>query len=134
MLAEIESSTDCNAEKMCRLLKAVADPNRLRIFAILLEGDSCNARLNERLGLAPNLLSHHLGVLRQAGLITDQRDTADARWIYYTVDRVMLAFFYAWLSQFFDPAQLDRPPHGCRLDRILEGGRTVIRCDEPEMN
>jgi ArsR family transcriptional regulator, arsenate/arsenite/antimonite-responsive transcriptional repressor len=57
-----------------------------RIFAVLLQGDSCNARLHKRLGLSPNLLSHHLSVLRQAGLITDQRDTVDARWIYYTVD------------------------------------------------
>jgi ArsR family transcriptional regulator len=58
-------------EEVSQFLKVLADPNRLRIFATLIQGDSCNARLNEQLSLAPNLLSHHLRTLYEARLVRD---------------------------------------------------------------
>lgn len=67
------------------LLKALAEPNRLRIFNHLMQGDSCNCELGDALGLAPNLLSHHLRVLSKAGLVQARRDRVDKRWIYYAV-------------------------------------------------
>jgi ArsR family transcriptional regulator len=51
------------------VFKALSDPNRLRIFAELMAGDSCNCELKDNLGLAPNLLSHHLKMLEKAGLV-----------------------------------------------------------------
>ncbi|MCK6629505.1 MAG: metalloregulator ArsR/SmtB family transcription factor [Anaerolineae bacterium] len=88
------------------VLKALADPNRLRIFNILMEGDSCNGELNERLGLPPNLLSHHLRVLRQAGLVRSRHDALDARWIYYTVDREAAHRWQTWLNELLNPARI----------------------------
>jgi ArsR family transcriptional regulator len=52
-----------------------------------MQGVSCNCELTDRLGLPPNLLSHHLRVLREAGLVTSRRDVIDGRWIYYEVDK-----------------------------------------------
>ena len=78
-------------ENMTAVLKALSDPNRLRIFAALLRGVSCNGWLTEELGLPANLLSHHLKVLREAGLVQDRRDAVDGRWIYYQVDVSTLA-------------------------------------------
>lgn len=86
-------------------MKALADPNRLRIFKLLMQGDSCNGELNERLGLPPNLLSHHLRVLREAGLVRCRHDTLDARWIYYTVDRDAAQHWQSWLNDLLDPAR-----------------------------
>jgi ArsR family transcriptional regulator, arsenate/arsenite/antimonite-responsive transcriptional repressor len=108
-------------------LKACADPNRLRIFALLLQGESCNGMLNESLGLAPNLLSHHLRVLREAGLIQDRRDSVDARWIYYSVDEAALARWYEWLRVFFDPAQLERQRDVCGPEQQQRDERPLIR-------
>jgi ArsR family transcriptional regulator len=88
------------------VLKALADPNRLRIFNMLMEGDSCNGELNERLGLPPNLLSHHLRVLREAGLVRSRHDAVDARWIYYTVDREAVQRWHIWLSELLNPARI----------------------------
>jgi ArsR family transcriptional regulator len=88
------------------VLRALADPNRLRIFDFLMQGDSCNCELNERLALPPNLLSHHLRVLRKAGLVKSRRDTLDGRWIYYAVDREAVARWRHELSQLFDPARM----------------------------
>jgi ArsR family transcriptional regulator len=107
-----QTHDDTSAE-VCQILKALADPNRLRIFEILMQGDACNGHLNEQLGLAPNLLSHHLSVLRKAGLVTDRRDAVDARWIYYAVNREALLTWYGWLTTFFHPARLNVQPNVC---------------------
>jgi len=88
------------------LLKALADPNRLRILDLLIQGDSCNCELNDRLGLPPNLLSHHLRVLRQAGLVTSRRDAIDGRWIYYAVEEEAVARWQTWFNKFLDPARI----------------------------
>lgn len=95
-----------NLIEAAAVLKALADPNRLRIFNLLIQGDSCNGELNERLGLPPNLLSHHLRVLREAGLVRSRHDTVDARWIYYTVDRETAQRWQVWLSELLNPARI----------------------------
>jgi ArsR family transcriptional regulator len=88
------------------VFKALADPNRLQIFELLMQGDSCNCELNDRLGLPPNLLSHHLRILRQADLIAGRRDSIDGRWIYYVVNREAVTRWRAWFNEFFDPARI----------------------------
>lgn len=113
MMVKRKLDADIIPEEILSCLKACADPNRLRIFSLLLQGESCNAFLNEALGMAPNLLSHHLRVLREAGLIRDRRDSVDARWIYYSVDKAGLTRWYRWLANFFDPAQLEMQREVC---------------------
>ena len=88
------------------VLKALAEPNRMRIFATLMNGDSCNCELQETLGLAPNLLSHHLRTLEKAGLVHSRRDRVDGRWIYYSVDRAAAARWHTWFAHFLDPARI----------------------------
>lgn len=102
MLPEKESEMG----ELTAVLKALADPNRMRIFAELMEGDSCNCELQERLGLAPNLLSHHLRTLEKAGLVHSRRDRVDGRWIYYSVDRSAITHWHGWLSHFLNPARI----------------------------
>lgn len=92
------------------VFKALSDSNRLRIFGELMAGDTCNCELKEKLGLAPNLLSHHLKVLENAGLVNSRRDVVDGRWIYYTADRQAVAEWHRWLSIFFDPTRIQTRP------------------------
>jgi ArsR family transcriptional regulator len=92
-------------EDAVAILKALADPNRLRIFDLLMQGDLCNYELKEKLGLPPNLLSHHLRVLRQAGLVLTRRDVIDGRLIYYVVKKKVVAGWRTWLNEFLDPAR-----------------------------
>jgi ArsR family transcriptional regulator len=108
------------SDETVALFRTLADPNRLRILDVLMQGDTCNCELNERLGLPPNLLSHHLRVLREAGLINSRRDTIDGRWIYYSVDKDTIIKWRTWLTEFLDPARIqDRPvlcgPEGQRV-------------------
>ena len=64
------------------ILKAIADPSRLEILEILSPEIRCNCHLQEVLDLAPNLLSYHLKVLREAGLI---EGTRRGRWVDYAL-------------------------------------------------
>jgi ArsR family transcriptional regulator len=105
MIDKRTSLDDQNLEDVTALLKALADPNRLRVLDTLMKGVSCNGELNDRLGMPPNLLSHHLRVLKKAGLITSRRDAVDGRWIYYAVDHAAVAQWRGWFNTFLDPAR-----------------------------
>ncbi len=71
------------AERLARLLKAVADPARLRLVSLVAAHDdmeACVCDLTEPLGLSQPTVSHHLKVLVDAGILTrDKRGT----WAYY---------------------------------------------------
>jgi ArsR family transcriptional regulator len=107
--------------KIVAVLKALAEPNRLQILAMLMQHDSCNCELHDQLGLSPNLLSHHLRVLERAGLVSHQRDAMDARWIYYTADEAAIAGWQQWFSRFLNPARSQQSPALLRP----EGRQTV---------
>ncbi len=65
------------------LLSAVADPVRWTVVRHLARhGTTCVCDLQERVPVAANLLSYHLKVLRDAGLVTTARR---GRWIDYTL-------------------------------------------------
>lgn len=95
-----------NVEQVAQRLKVLADPTRLRVFSLLMDGTFCNCELGDALDMAPNLISHHLSVLRRAGLVETRRDPLDSRWIYYTVNREALTDLAAQLQLFFDPSRL----------------------------
>ena len=59
---------------------ALGDPVRLRILGELAGGERCVCRLLEQIDAAPNLVSYHLRVLREAGLVSASRR---GRWIDY---------------------------------------------------
>jgi ArsR family transcriptional regulator len=56
-----------------KFFKALADPTRLRILNLLLEGPLCVCELETLLGLPQPMLSRHLAYLRSAALVTDKR-------------------------------------------------------------
>lgn len=56
------------------LLKVLADETRLAIVEQLLDGAKHVGEINEALHVEQSLLSHHLRVLREAGLVTAERD------------------------------------------------------------
>lgn len=84
------------AERLAGLLKAVADPARLRLLSLVAGadgGEMCVCNLTGPVGLSQPTVSHHMRVLVDAGLLTrDQR----GKWAYYrlvpgAVDRLASA-------------------------------------------
>ena len=64
------------------LLVAVADPIRWTVLERLATQPSCVCNLQEHVPIAASLLSYHLKVLREAGLVTTRRR---GRWIDYAL-------------------------------------------------
>ncbi|QAY70965.1 helix-turn-helix domain-containing protein [Xylanimonas protaetiae] len=61
---------------------ALADPVRLRIVDLLTLGDASPVELQRELGIASNLVAHHLGILERARLLTRTRSESDRRRTY----------------------------------------------------
>ena len=95
-----------NLQTLADRLKVLAEPKRLLIMHLLMEGVQCNCELGDALKLPPNLISHHLRTLREAGLIDVERDARDARWIYYSVNREALGELNEVFGLFFDPGRI----------------------------
>ena len=65
-----EPLTEQQADRISPLLKALADPARVRLMSLLLAADEvCTCDLAPAVGLTEATVSHHLSVLRRAGLI-----------------------------------------------------------------
>jgi ArsR family transcriptional regulator len=73
------------AQNTARTLKALSDPNRLRLLSIVKAGDggeACVCDLTEPLDLGQPTVSHHLKILVDAGLLRrEKRGT----WAYYSL-------------------------------------------------
>ena len=69
------------------VFQALSDQTRLRIVQRLRSGERCVCVLQTSLGLAQPLLSHHLRVLREAGLVVGRRE---GRWVHYSLATEML--------------------------------------------
>ena len=64
------------------VLQAVADPVRWAVLAMLAQTPRCVCKIQEQIPIAGNLLSYHLKVLREAGLVTTSRR---GRWVDYAL-------------------------------------------------
>jgi ArsR family transcriptional regulator len=95
-----------NLQVLADRLKVLAEPKRLLIFHLLMEGVQCNCELGGNLDMAPNLISHHLKVLKEAGLVDMERDAYDGRWIYYSVNLQALKELNQTFGLFFDPQRI----------------------------
>ena len=78
------------ADRLAPLLKALADPVRLRLVSIVAAsegGEACVCDLNDAFDLSQPTISHHLKVLHDAGLLDR---TKRGVWVYYAVRREVL--------------------------------------------
>lgn len=105
-ISEETHSAPVNLELLTERLKVLAEPKRLLIFNLLMEGVQCNCELGDSLQIPPNLISHHLSKLRAVGLVNVERDAVDSRWVYYSINRAALEELNAAFGAFFDPNRI----------------------------
>ncbi len=78
------------AIELAAKLKALSDPVRLRLLSVVAShegGEACVCDLSAGIALTQPTISHHLKVLRTAGLLDSERR---ASWVYYRVNRTAL--------------------------------------------
>ncbi|MEM7245699.1 MAG: metalloregulator ArsR/SmtB family transcription factor [Acidobacteriota bacterium] len=66
-------TTEASTTSCAELLRALADGTRLSVLRELQDGPRTVAEINEQLQLEQSLLSHHLRVLREHGLVSSER-------------------------------------------------------------
>lgn len=77
--------TDKQASGLAGTLSCLADPTRLRLFDLVRRAGAtgiCSCDLTEPLDRSQPTVSHHLKVLREAGLVTSRRE---GTWVWYSV-------------------------------------------------
>lgn len=70
------------SEAAAHLLKAIANPQRLRILCMLIEGECTVSQINEQVLLSQSALSQHLAILRQKSLVATRKQ---AQTVFYRV-------------------------------------------------
>jgi len=90
-----------------KILKALADPKRLRIIAMLSSKELCACKLLEAFSITQPTLSHDMKVLLKAGLV---KSRSMGKWKYYSLDNENLSNFYQQLGQLLFPASKTEHP------------------------
>jgi len=80
----IKALSSSQRREILRVLTAQSTPGK----TCCADSEVCACKLSEHLDLAPSTISHHMSVLRSAGLVTARKD---GTWVYYAVQRDVLA-------------------------------------------
>ena len=94
----VQPLSQAQAEQVAPLLKALADPVRLRLMSLVAShpgGEACVCDLNEAFDLSQPTISHHMKVLHEAGLV--DRDKRGV-WVYYRIRPQALASLAALIG------------------------------------
>ena len=75
--------------------KALGDPTRRRILQILRDGAKTAGEIGSHFDMTGATVSHHLSVLREAGLISDDRR---GKYIYYELNLSVLDEITGWIA------------------------------------
>ncbi len=75
--------------------KALSDPTRREILHILRDGAKTAGEIGSHFTMTGATMSHHLAVLREAGLVTDDKR---GKWIYYELNLSVLDEITGWIA------------------------------------
>lgn len=84
--------------------KALSDPTRREILQLLKKGDLSAGEIGEHFHMTGATISHHLAILKSAGLILDRRQ---GKYIYYQLNLSVFEQLLAWCNDFLDKTQED---------------------------
>lgn len=79
---------------MNQLFKALNDPTRRGILEILKKKDLTAGEIAEKFKISKPSISHHLDLLRQAGLVTAEKE---GQYIFYSINTTVLDEMIKWL-------------------------------------
>lgn len=127
-------------KELTGVMKALSDPNRVKILKMLQGGPLCVCQIHGALDLAQPTVSRHLKVLETAGFIASRRER---NWVHYRLAgpeesgrlgpeaagfaRRMLELLAGWLED--DPEVIEarrRVSGGCKVPLLEEDGRLAI--------
>ena len=82
---------------MNQVFKALNDPTRRRILELLRERDMTAGEIAERFDMTWPSISHHLDLLRKAGLVVSQKE---GQFVCYSIATSVMEDLLEWMLQF----------------------------------
>ena len=70
-------------KEFIKVMKALRDPNRVKIVKMLQHGELCVCEIQEALGVSQPTVSKNLKILEEAGLLNSRKE---GLWVYYRLD------------------------------------------------
>lgn len=110
---------EARAESAADLLRALANPQRLRLVCEMMAGERGVGELEERTGIRQPSLSKELGRLREAGVIEGRRESKS---VFYSLVEPKAASIVAVLC-----GQMNAPTAGPAPREVREGGSVFAR-------
>lgn len=94
------------------VFKALGDPTRIRIVEMLAEnGELCVCKIYEQLDMTQPAVSHHLAILKRAGLVNARKQ---GQWVHYSLCCSALSEIpFAFLCELIEKAETARSEGGC---------------------
>jgi ArsR family transcriptional regulator len=92
-----------NNTHFLELLKVLGNNTRFDIILLLASGEKCVCEIYKKLNLPQNLVSHHLGILRQNKLIIDRKD---GNWVYHSLNRKNIKVLKDLLEQIISKKEI----------------------------
>lgn len=83
-------------KNLAQIYKALGDETRLEIVNMLLGKELCVCDIIDAFSLSQPAISHHLKILRQAGILID---TKDGKWVFYSLNPETLKLAEQFLTQ-----------------------------------
>lgn len=97
--------------EICEVYKALGDPTRLGIVELLVGKEICVCEIAEAFNKSQPAISHHLKILKQAGLLNEQRE---GKWIMYSLDAAIAEELTQFTAGLVSPETLRiQPKTGC---------------------
>lgn len=101
-------------------MKALSDPKRIKLLNLIRNGTQCNCEFCDSLSLQPNLVSHHLRILKKAGLVNIEKDPLDSRWIYYSINQETFQMLRAFFNDFLNPDSIQPRASTCGPVNVID--------------
>ena len=115
-------------EKVVRALQALGQDMRLKILKVLAADSHCVCELESIFGVSQPAISHHLGVLKDAGLVESMRE---GQWIFYKINREGVEDVLRLLSNFLLDSDMGEFPEMAeimsKVEEIEKNPRAVCR-------
>lgn len=115
-------------DEQVRLLKALADPTRLKLLKLILAEENCVCELREILQISQPAVSQHIVKLRAAGLISER---SSGLWTYYRADPDRLRSALEELTRFLEADPATVPAMALETQRRQALNRAEI-CEEKQ--
>ncbi|MBC7341506.1 MAG: winged helix-turn-helix transcriptional regulator [Clostridia bacterium] len=103
------------SREFAEVFKALGQEIRLKIISLLAEHEFCVCEMEEILGITQSAVSQHLRVLRQAGLVEEEKI---GQWVFYHLRRDQIdKFFQEWQEYLKLPLE-QKPGMGAELKKV----------------